>query len=61
MYIRLIMSSGESILENQDVSGIEQSVEQQAVDSGFAQSVVDEVAQAVVRTRFLSGTSGISV
>lgn len=42
--------SGESILQNQDISGIEQSVEQQAVDSGFAQSVVDEVAQAVVRT-----------
>lgn len=41
---------GESILQNQDVSGIEQSVEQQAVNSGFAQSVVDEVAQAVVRT-----------
>ncbi len=40
--------SGESILQNQDISGIEQSVEQQAVDSGFAQSVVDEVAQAVV-------------
>ena len=42
--------NGESILQNQDISGIEQSVEQQAVDSGFAQSVVDEVAQAVVRT-----------
>lgn len=41
---------GESILENQDVNSIEQSVEQQAVDSGFAQTVVDEVAQAVERT-----------
>lgn len=27
--------SGESILQNQDISGIEQSVEQQAVDSGL--------------------------
>ena len=59
---------GESILQNQDISGIEQSVEQQAVNSGFAQSVVDEVAQAVVRTdsyqelqSYLSDTMNASI
>ena len=42
--------NGDAILKNQDVSAIEESVEQQAVNSGFAQSVADEVAKAVVRT-----------
>ena len=42
--------NGDTILKNQDTEEIERSVEQQAVDSGFAQSVADEVARAVVMT-----------
>lgn len=41
---------GDDILKNQDVNEIERSVEQQAADSGFAQSVANEVAKAVVMT-----------
>ena len=41
---------GDTILKKQDVPAIERSVEQQAVESGFAQSVADEVARAVTRT-----------
>ncbi len=42
--------SGDTLIKNQDTAAIEENVEQQAVDSGFAQNVADEVAEAVTRT-----------
>ena len=53
--------SGDAILENTDIEALEEQIAQQAIDSGFAQSVADRISAALDEMDLSGLTAGSTV